>query len=153
MQVDGSRVADVQEQAIFTTLHMCLGLVHNLPYWWIKWSQCPSFKIAHRQFLVPFLATFLASQSPELTGRERLATKLRVAEKQILSQFMDAVRRKLAPIRGIPTKSGGMQDPNQDLKEIFDAIEGIPAAPAKLFDNIKRWAAGEFDPDWNKPPK
>jgi histone-lysine N-methyltransferase SETD3 len=95
----------------------------------------------------------VCKQSPELRGRERLATKLRVAEKQILSQFMNAVRIKLAPIRGIPTKGGGMQDPNSDLKEIFDVIESIPAAPAKLFDNIKRWAAGEFDPDWNKPPK
>jgi histone-lysine N-methyltransferase SETD3 len=31
---------------------------------------------------------------------------------------MDAVRRRLAPIRGIPTKSGGMQDPNADIKEV-----------------------------------
>lgn len=63
---------------------------------------------------------------------------------------MDAVRRKLAPVRGIPTKSGGMQDPNADLKEIFDTIEAIPQAPAKLFDGIRRWARGDFDPDWKK---
>ncbi|KAI8470254.1 MAG: rubisco small subunit N-methyltransferase [Monoraphidium minutum] len=89
-------------------------------------------------------------QSPNLVGRARLAARLRFAEKTILTQFMDAVRRKLAPVRGIPTKSGGMQDPNSDLKEIFDVIESIPAAPAKLFDGFKRWARGEFDPDWNK---
>lgn len=73
-----------------------------------------------------------------------------MSEKTILTQFMDAVRRKLAPVRGIPTKSGGMQDPNADFKEIFDTIEAIPAAPAKLLDGFRRWARGEFDPDWNK---
>ena len=73
-----------------------------------------------------------------------------MSEKKILSQFMDAVRRKLAPIRGIPTKAGGMQDPNQDLKEIFDIIEDLPNKPAKLFDGLRRWAKGEFDPDWKK---
>ncbi len=35
---------------------------------------------------------------------------------------------RLAPIRGIPTKAGQMQDPNSDLREIFDAIEAIPQA-------------------------
>jgi len=89
-------------------------------------------------------------QGKELTGRARVAARLRVSEKKILSQFMDAVRRKLAPIRGIPTKAGGMQDPNQDLKEIFDIIEDLPNKPAKLFDGLRRWAQGEFDPDWKK---
>lgn len=82
-------------------------------------------------------------QAPDLAGNARLAARLRMAEKTILTQFMDAVRRKLAPVRGIPTKSGQMQDPNSDLKEIFDAIEAIPQAPAKLFDGIRRWARGE----------
>jgi histone-lysine N-methyltransferase SETD3 len=86
-------------------------------------------------------------QSPSLTGRARLAARLRFGEKAILTATMDAVRRKLAPVRGIPTKQG-MQDPNADLKEIFEAIEGIPSAPARLFDGIRRWARGEFDPEW-----
>lgn len=54
---------------------------------------------------------------------------------------MDAVRRRLAPIRGIPTKSGKMADPNADIKEVFDLIEEIPKAPAKVLDNIKRWVS------------
>jgi hypothetical protein len=33
---------------------------------------------------------------------------------------------RLAPIRGIPTKKG-MEDPNQDLLEIFQAVESIPS--------------------------
>lgn len=57
-------------------------------------------------------------------------------------QTMDAVRRRLAPIRGIPTKSGKMADPNADIKEVFDFIDELPKAPAKMFDNIKRWVSG-----------
>jgi len=82
-------------------------------------------------------------QGPELQGKPRLAARLRFSEKTILTQFMDAVRRKLAPVRGIPTKAGGMQDPNADLKEIFDTIEAIPGAPAKLLDGFRKWARGE----------
>ena len=33
-------------------------------------------------------------------------------EKRIVSSTMDAVRARLAPIRGIPTKQGNLQDPN-----------------------------------------
>lgn len=63
---------------------------------------------------------------------------------------MDAVRRRLAPIRGVPTKSGKMADPNQDIREVFDFIDELPKKPAQLIDNVKRWARGEFDPDWQK---
>jgi histone-lysine N-methyltransferase SETD3 len=86
----------------------------------------------------------------EKSARERLAARLRASEKAVLSATTDAVRRRLAPIRGIPTKSGGMQDPNADLREIFEALEGIPSAPARALDTVRRWAKGEFDPDWNK---
>eukprot|EP00878_Enallax_costatus_P003647 GHUV01003861.1.p1 GENE.GHUV01003861.1~~GHUV01003861.1.p1 ORF type:complete len:495 (+),score=148.67 GHUV01003861.1:1566-3050(+) len=89
-------------------------------------------------------------QRPEVAGRERLAIRLRLCEKKILSQTMDAVRRRLAPIRGIPTKSGGMADPNADLKEVFDFIDDLPNKPKQILDTIGRWAKGEFDPDWNK---
>jgi hypothetical protein len=44
-----------------------------------------------------------------LSTKQWLAARLRLGEKKILSGTMDAVRRKLAPIRGIPTKGGGMQ--------------------------------------------
>lgn len=63
--------------------------------------------------------------------------------------------RRLAPIRGIPTKSGNLADPNSDLKEIFDTLENLPAAPIKLAQGFLSWARGEQDPDWNpkrKPP-
>lgn len=69
----------------------------------------------------------------------------------VLAMHMQ-VRNRLAPIRGIPTKSGQLQDPNQDLREIFDAIESIPAAPAKLVGSFLSWARGEQDPDWGKKP-
>ena len=73
-------------------------------------------------------------QNPELSGRALLAARLRLCEKKILSATMDAVRRRLAPIRGIPTKSGGMADPNADIKEVFDFIDELPRKPAQLLD-------------------
>ena len=48
-------------------------------------------------------------QRKDLSTEERLAAKLRLSEKRIISGTMDAVRKRLAPIRGIPTKAGGMQ--------------------------------------------
>lgn len=89
-------------------------------------------------------------QEQQRLAIERLAARLRASEKAVLSATTDAVRRRLAPIRGIPTKSGGMQDPNADLREIFEALEGIPSAPARAIDTIRRWAAGEYDPEWRK---
>jgi histone-lysine N-methyltransferase SETD3 len=88
-------------------------------------------------------------QRPELGARERLAARLRLGEKRVLRGTMDGVRRRLAPIRGVPTKKG-MEDPNADFKEIFDAFEAIPAAPKKLFDGIAKWARGDNDPTWKK---
>ena len=32
----------------------------------------------------------------------------------------------------------------------LEALEGIPSAPARALDTVRRWAKGEFDPDWNK---
>ena len=67
------------------------------------------------------------------------------------------LRRRLAPIRGIPTKSGGMRDPNADLAEIFDTIESIPKLPAQLLSGVMSWARGDQDPTWKRkgrtPPK
>ncbi|GFH16603.1 uncharacterized protein HaLaN_13049 [Haematococcus lacustris] len=92
------------------------------------------------------------AQQRDLSPEELLACKLRLSEKRIISSTMDAVRRRLAPVRGIPSKSGAMQDPNSDLKEIFDAIESIPTAPLKLVEGLMSWARGEQDPDWGKKP-
>jgi histone-lysine N-methyltransferase SETD3 len=75
--------------------------------------------------------------------------RLRLAEKQILQRTMDAVRAKLAPIRGIPTKGGRMDSPNADILEIFDQLENLNTAPRALFNSMFGW-----DEDGNiKPPK
>lgn len=58
-----------------------------------------------------------------------LAAKLRLSEKQILAATADAVRRRLAPIRGIPTKQG-MQRQDADLLEIFDTLARLRLLPA-----------------------
>ncbi|GIL70833.1 hypothetical protein Vretimale_3919 [Volvox reticuliferus] len=92
------------------------------------------------------------AQDPDLAPKERLAVKLRLGEKRIINATMEAVRRRLAPIRGIPTKSGALQDPNSDLKEIFDTIENLPKAPLRLLEGFVSWARGEQDPDWGKKP-
>lgn len=49
------------------------------------------------------------AQQPSLTPRQRVAVALRLGEKKIINSTMEAVRRRLAPIRGIPTKTGTMQ--------------------------------------------
>ncbi|PSC76514.1 U3 small nucleolar ribonucleo MPP10 [Micractinium conductrix] len=89
-------------------------------------------------------------QRTDLTPRQRLAAQLRLGEKRILRGTMDGVRRRLAPIRGIPTKGGGMQDPNADFKEIFDTIESIPTAPKRLLDGFNRWFSGADDPTFKR---
>jgi hypothetical protein len=63
------------------------------------------------------------------------------------------VCRRLAPIRGIPTKGGNLSDPNSDLKEIFDTFESLPSAPIKLAQGLMSWARGEQDPDWKPKGK
>jgi len=90
-------------------------------------------------------------QQPALmSSQELLACKLRLGEKTILQETMSAVRRRLAPIRGIPTKSGKMEDPNADLLEIFDTLEAIPNAPKKAIEGFMSWARGDKDPDWKR---
>jgi hypothetical protein len=86
-------------------------------------------------------------QNRELPPEERLAILQRSSEKEILLATIDAVRRRLAPIRGIPTKKGNMEDPNQDLLEIFETLEGLPSAPKRLWSSVSRWAQGKDDPD------
>eukprot|EP01024_Parvocaulis_polyphysoides_P018683 TRINITY_DN18291_c1_g3_i1.p1 TRINITY_DN18291_c1_g3~~TRINITY_DN18291_c1_g3_i1.p1 ORF type:complete len:316 (-),score=22.75 TRINITY_DN18291_c1_g3_i1:137-1084(-) len=85
-------------------------------------------------------------QQDTLSVQERLACQLRLREKQILGSTMDAVRRRLAPIRGIPTKSGKMADPNQDIQEIFSTIENLPQKPKEFIDNLFGWDKKTKDP-------
>lgn len=86
-----------------------------------------------------------------LKQREKLAAKQRLAEKRILRSTMDTVRRRLAPIRGVPTKQG-MQDPNDEIREIFEAIETLPQKPKELLDSFRSWARGDYDPEYRKKP-
>jgi len=92
----------------------------------------------------------LQDRDQTLTDQERVASKLRMSEKRVLQECMNGVRRRLAPIRGIPTKSGRMEDPNADLMEIFDVIDSIPNAPKKAVEGFLNWAKGKDDPDWKK---
>ena len=89
-------------------------------------------------------------QRPGLTPRQILAARLRLCEKSILQGTMDAVRRRLAPIRGIPTKDGSMRAANADLLEVFDVLEGLPSLPGKVGGGLTGWARGDNDPEWKK---
>ena len=86
-----------------------------------------------------------------LKPREKLAVKQRLVEKGILRSTMDSVRRRLAPIRGVPTKQG-MEDPNDEIREIFTAIETLPQRPKELLDGFLGWARGDYDPEFRKKP-
>ena len=68
----------------------------------------------------------------------------------MLQGTLDAVRRRLAPIRGVPTKDGSMTDANADLLEIFGAIEALPSVPGKLVGGFMSWARGDNDPEFQK---
>lgn len=58
--------------------------------------------------------------------------------------------RRLAPIRGVPTKEGSLTSPYSDLEEIFTSIEELPKRPVKFLSGLVSWAKGEQDPDWQK---
>ncbi|CEF98781.1 unnamed product [Ostreococcus tauri] len=38
-----------------------------------------------------------------------------------------------------------MEDPNQDLLDIFNAIESIPNKPKEMFEDFKKWARGDYE--------
>ncbi|CAG9467763.1 unnamed protein product [Pedinophyceae sp. YPF-701] len=89
-------------------------------------------------------------QRRDATPRELVACRLRLLENAVLRGSMDGVRRKLAPIRGIPTKDGRMEDPNADLLEIFETLEKIPQVPGQLVKGLVSWARGDDDPEWKE---
>ena len=87
-------------------------------------------------------------QRQDSTRREKTAARLRLAEKSVLQGTLDAVRRRLAPIRGVPTKDGSMTDANADLLEIFGVLEALPSVPGKLVGGFMSWARGDNDPEF-----
>jgi len=93
----------------------------------------------------------LLKLSDQMRVREIEAAKLRFSEKKLIGSTMNAVRKRLAPIRGIPTKQG-MEDPNQDLLDIFSAIESIPNKPREMMEDFKKWARGDYENEIPKGP-
>ena len=77
-------------------------------------------------------------QDRTLTREARQAAALRLSEKRILNEVMASVRRRLAPIRGIPTKSG-MESANSDLLEIFDTLENLNKKPMEIVREMLGW--------------
>ena len=86
----------------------------------------------------------LLQKRDDVSLKIRNASRLRQTEKELVGEMMNAVRRRLAPIRGIPTKQG-MEDPNADLLEMIEFFESIPNAPKKAFENFQKWARGELE--------
>lgn len=72
------------------------------------------------------------------TAKERVAAQLRLCEKQILTNTMAALRARLAPIRGIPTKGGGLKVHNLHLFPHFTLeLEGLWALKILLAENAE----------------
>ena len=69
-------------------------------------------------------------------GVALLASILRKQEKQILLSTMNACRQKLLPLRGLAPTKAGMKDVNEDILEIFEAIEDIPNMPKKFLQSL-----------------
>ena len=38
-----------------------------------------------------------------------------------------------------------MEDPNQELLDIFNAIESIPNKPKEMMEDFKKWARGDYE--------
>lgn len=76
--------------------------------------------------------------SKDISPKERVAAKFRVCEQRILSNTMAALRSRLAPIRGIPTKGGSMKDQHSDIKEMFGVVEQVASAPQKFLSNLMK---------------
>ncbi|CAD7695760.1 unnamed protein product [Ostreobium quekettii] len=83
-----------------------------------------------------------ALQKSDMDPKQRLATQLILGEKNVWQGTMTAVRSRLAPIRGIPTKNG-LSDPNEDILELFSTIESLPNKPKQMLDGFVSWAKGE----------
>jgi histone-lysine N-methyltransferase SETD3 len=81
----------------------------------------------------------IAKRQGSSASRERdvLAAELRYREKEVLRRAMQTVRDKLAPVRGVPTKDGKIENPNADLNEIFETLEAPFRAAKGFFDRLR----------------
>lgn len=64
-----------------------------------------------------------------VSAEEAAAAGMRRCEKRLLAETAAGLRRRLAPIRGKPTKGGRMEAPNADILDIFSQLENITSAP------------------------
>lgn len=76
---------------------------------------------------------------PGFGPRERAAAQLRLGEKQLLNETIAGIRRRLAPIRGSPTKGGRMQANHSDILEVFEAVENWQRAPSDILKGFLGW--------------
>ena len=107
------------------------------------------------QVCIPAVLSFACSGdmcAPDTFGIivRPLPAQLRLGEKRILNGTLGGARRRLAPIRGVPTKKG-MQRKDDDILEIFETLESLPGKPKQMLtDFVAWWRAGG---DQNvKPP-
>lgn len=68
-------------------------------------------------------------------------------EKRIVGGTMDAVRARLAPIRGIPTKQGNLADPNQVLRRYLSRRSALVCSSVDISGNPRGRAT------WPIPPR
>jgi len=65
----------------------------------------------------------IASEPPEgLQQKAVVAAKLRLRERVLLEQTLQALRTRRQAFSGVPTKGGKLVDPNADLNEVFDVM-------------------------------
>lgn len=76
--------------------------------------------------------------SKDISPKENVAAKIRMCEQKILNNTMAALRNRLTPIRGIPTKGGSLKDPNSDIKDMFNVMEQVASAPQKFLSNFMK---------------
>jgi len=78
-------------------------------------------------------------QDAALGERARAAAALRLAERRLLVETSGWLRRRLAPIRGVPTKGGKMQRANSDILEIFETLENFNSKPREIINEMLGW--------------
>lgn len=95
---------------------------------------------------------FRIKSDPESSPKDVVAADLRINEKRVLRGTMDGLRRRLAPIRKIPTKKG-MQDPNQDIIDMFNELEKLPEKPKEFFAALLGRDKGKGKSGRSPPPR
>uniref|UniRef100_A0A7S3UAG2 Rubisco LSMT substrate-binding domain-containing protein n=1 Tax=Picocystis salinarum TaxID=88271 RepID=A0A7S3UAG2_9CHLO len=95
---------------------------------------------------------FQIKNNPESTPKDVVAADLRINEKRVLRGTMDGIRRRLAPIRKVPTKKG-MQDPNQDIIDMFNELEKLPGKPKEFLTSLLSRDKGKDKSRGSSPPR